>query len=510
MSDTRARRLSAPPVVSLSARLQRAAVSALITAVVASLCFLVLAFMATAIRNRNEDAVLDVGGLCYRAGVLSAILFAFLTPTLLLLSTRPMQDRAFTVAGFLATFFGFAMLILFFGLLIFGSWIGFGVIDIGRGSGVIEWFEFAPKFVEAENQRLLDAPKTFEREQLAEIKRQMKEEIADAEKSVDHDPDSKDLPAAERAKLKAEKRAEVIAVFEEDIIPNKKRALEPTLAELRREAEQGVRTDTSWHGMLYYFLTHGPSDQKSPQDAGVRPALLGSLYLGMITVLFAVTIGVGAAIYLEEYRADSWISRIIQVNINNLAGVPSVVYGILGAFVFVEMIFKPLHLSYGWIQARNVLAGGLTLGLLTLPIVIVSAQEAIRAVPGSIRHGAIALGATKWQTIWRTVLPMAVPGILTGSILSLSRAVGEAAPLVMLGAAGYIASDPSLFGPFTALPMQIFLFADLPPLSLADGESIEMWKGTAAMASIILLAALLCMNGLAIYLRNRAQRGSRY
>ncbi|MBL8792721.1 MAG: ABC transporter permease subunit, partial [Planctomycetia bacterium] len=187
-------------------------------------------------------------------------------------------------------------------------------------------------------------------------------------------------------------------------------------------------------------MTSSPGAE--PQDSGILPALLGSIWLGVITVLFAVPLGVGAALYLEEYAPHTRLAKLIQINISNLAGVPSVVFGMLGAFVFVEMIFKPMEATDiplpwpfgGMVAARNVLGGGMTLALLTLPVVIVSAQEAIRAVPISIRHGAYALGATKWQTTWSLVLPCSLPGILTGTILAMARAMGEAAPLVLFGA----------------------------------------------------------------------------
>jgi phosphate transport system permease protein len=237
--------------------------------------------------------------------------------------------------------------------------------------------------------------------------------------------------------------------------------------------------------------------------------LWGSIWLGLITVLFSVPIGVGAALYLEEYRAEGWLASVIQININNLAGVPSVVYGILGGFVFVYF-FKTLQQPD--IAPRNLLGGGLTLGLLTLPMVIVSAQEAIRAVPISLRQGAYALGATKWQVMWTIVLPMARPGILTGTILSLSRAIGEAAPLVLFGAQLFVDQSPSLFTRFTALPLQIFGWCDRPSIADPQGgeESIDMWKYNAALASTVLLIVLLGMNGVAIYLRNRAQQKMRY
>ncbi|MCI0642554.1 MAG: phosphate ABC transporter permease PstA [Gemmataceae bacterium] len=284
--------------------------------------------------------------------------------------------------------------------------------------------------------------------------------------------------------------------------------LEIDIAEKKIVADMPLR-DTSGWGVFTYFLTHGPSSQ--PQDAGIYPALLGSLWVGLITLLFAVPVGVGAALYLEEYKHAGWLGKLIQVNINNLAGVPSVVYGILGAFVFVELIFKHMENAYpnAGIAARNVLGGGLTLGLLTLPVVIVAAQEAIRAVPSSIRHGAYALGATHWQVIWNNVLPMARPGILTGTILSLSRAIGEAAPLVLFGALLFVNQDPSLFSRFTVMPMQIFGWADRPALTF-DGETIEIWRFNAAMAIVVLMVMLLAMNAVAIVLRNRAQRRMRY
>ena len=203
--------------------------------------------------------------------------------------------------------------------------------------------------------------------------------------------------------------------------------------------------------MFMNFISAGPSS--SPQDAGIKAALLSSLLLGLITIVAAIPLGVATAIYLEEYRSQSWFGNILQLNINNLAGVPSILYAILGAYVFVELIFKQFESPA--IAARNTLGGGLTLALLVLPIVIVSTQEAIRAVPISLRHASLALGATRWQTIWRIVIPSSLPGILTGMILALSRAMGEAAPLVLFGAALYINFTPTILSRFTALPMQI-------------------------------------------------------
>jgi phosphate transport system permease protein len=171
----------------------------------------------------------------------------------------------------------------------------------------------------------------------------------------------------------------------------------------------------------------------------------------------------------------------------------------------VELVFKPLTLQFPHIAARNALGGGLTLGLLTLPVIIVSAQEAIRAVPSSIRHGAYALGATKWQVIWGLVLPLARPGILTGTILSVSRAIGEAAPLVLFGALLFVNQDPSLFSRFTVLPMHIFGWADRPAITM-EGQAVDIWRYNAALASVVLLVVLVLLNAAAILLRNRAQR----
>jgi phosphate transport system permease protein len=290
-------------------------------------------------------------------------------------------------------------------------------------------------------------------------------------------------------------KAQIRKDYEE--IKSRKRAdLEVTMQELI-QAEERIRKDTSAPALLAHFFTAGPSSE--PQEAGILPALLGSLYLVAITLAIAVPLGLGAAIYLEEYRQSSWLAHIIQVNINNLAGVPSVMYGILGAFVFVELIFKPMESPA--IAARNVLGGGLTLALLTLPLIIVSAQEAIRAVPVSLRHASLALGATRLQTIWRVVLPSASPGILTGVILAMSRALGEAAPLVMFGALLFVNHNPSLFSRFTVLPMQIFGWSDRPA---------EIWLRNAGLASTILVLTLLALNGTAIYLRQRWQRNIKW
>jgi phosphate transport system permease protein len=227
---------------------------------------------------------------------------------------------------------------------------------------------------------------------------------------------------------------------------------------------------------------------RSPARAGIKPALWGSIWLLFLTALYSFPLSVGAAIYLEEYAPRNWLTRIIQTNIANLAGIPSIVYGILGLALFV----RALNFD------RSILSGALTLSMLILPVIIIASQEAIRAVPDSIRQGAYALGATRWQVVRTQVLPMALPGILTGTILALSRAIGESAPLIMVGGVAFIAFVPnSVFDPFTALPLQIFDWVRRPQ---------PEFQALAAAAIIVLLAILLTMNAAAILLRNRYQR----
>lgn len=239
-----------------------------------------------------------------------------------------------------------------------------------------------------------------------------------------------------------------------------------------------------------------------PLLTGVRTALLGTLYLILITVAIAFPVGVGSAIYLEEY-ADSkkWYNQIIQTNIDNLAGVPSIVYGILGLAIFVRGL-APLTSGAVFGSAdssgRTVLSAGLTMALLILPVIIINAQEAIRAVPNSLRQASYGLGATRWQTIWNHVLPSALPGILTGTILAISRAMGETAPLIIVGAAAFITSDPSgPFSKFTALPIQIYNWTTRPQ---------EVYRNIAAAAILVLMITLLSLNAAAILLRNRFSR----
>jgi phosphate transport system permease protein len=234
------------------------------------------------------------------------------------------------------------------------------------------------------------------------------------------------------------------------------------------------------------LLTEPPSSL--PDRAGARPAILGTIYMMGLVLLMTVPLGVGTALYLEEYAdRERWYNRLLEINIQNLAAVPSIVYGILG------LAFLVRGLGLG----RVLLAAAMILTLLVLPIVIVTSREAIRAVPDSIRQGAYALGATKWQVIWRQVLPGAIPGIATGSILALARAIGETAPLLLVGALTYVAFDPTILGAFTALPIQIYQWIARPQ---------EEFRLLAAAGIIVLLAILLTMNAFAIWLRNRYQK----
>ena len=241
-----------------------------------------------------------------------------------------------------------------------------------------------------------------------------------------------------------------------------------------------------WQNVDSVLLFEPPSSE--PHLAGARPAILATIYLGFLLLILTVPIGVGTAVYLEEYaNRDRWYNRLLEVNIQNLAAVPSIVYGILG------LAFLVRGLGLG----RVLLAGAFILTLLVLPTVIIAAREAIRAVPDTIRQGAYALGATKWQVVWRQVLPAATPGIATGSILALSRALGETAPLLLVGALTYVSFNPTLLGDFTALPVQIFQYTSRPQ---------EDFRVVAAAAIIVLLAILLTLNSAAIWLRNRYQR----
>ena len=251
------------------------------------------------------------------------------------------------------------------------------------------------------------------------------------------------------------------------------------------------------------FITSPQSSDA--EKAGVRTAILGSLWIIAITIIIAFPLGVGASIYLEEYAVDNYLNRVIQTNINNLAGVPSIIYGILGLAIFVRAL-EPISSGalFGLVDdpttanGRTIIAAGLTLALLILPMIIINSQEAIRSVPNSIRRASYGLGATKWQTVWHHVLPNAIPGILTGTILSMSRAIGETAPLVVVGASTFITIDPNgPFSKFTTLPIQIYQWTARPQAE---------FRNIAAAAIIVLLILLLALNATAVFLRNRYSR----
>jgi phosphate transport system permease protein len=235
--------------------------------------------------------------------------------------------------------------------------------------------------------------------------------------------------------------------------------------------------------LSWQFLTNIAS--RNADEAGVYHALMGSIWVIALTGLLALPIGVAAAIYLEEYGTRSRVARFIELNIANLAAVPSIIYGLLGLGLFVRLMG----------MGQSVLAGAATLALLALPVVILSTREALRTVPSSIREGSYALGATKWQTIWNQVLPMALPGVLTGLILALSRAIGETAPLITIGALTYIPFAPdSVWSKFTVLPIQVFNWVSRPQAE---------FKTNAAAGILVLLALLLSMNAIAIIVRDR-------
>ncbi|MGB0896202.1 MAG: phosphate ABC transporter permease PstA [Flavobacteriaceae bacterium] len=234
------------------------------------------------------------------------------------------------------------------------------------------------------------------------------------------------------------------------------------------------------------FITNLPS--RKAERAGIYTALMGSIWILLLTTLIAFPVGVAAGVYLEEYSSKNTLSGILEINISNLAGVPSIIYGLLGLEVFVRVMGL----------GASVLAGSLTLSLLILPIIIVATREAIKAVPQSIKDASYALGASKWQTIWNQVLPASAGGILTGVILALSRAVGETAPLIVVGALAYVPFAPeSPMDEFSVLPIQIFNWISRPQHGFIEN---------AAAAIIILLLITFIMNGIAVYFRNKWQK----
>lgn len=322
-------------------------------------------------------------------------------------------------------------------------------------------------------------------------------------------------PAELRAIVEAEiVKPEIVGVYRlSDWLFNR-----PALvAALEAEHPQAELQFRSW--LSATFLSEPMSSR--PDEAGIRTAILGSFWMLLLTVLIAFPLGIGAALYLEEYaggapldegtalgrRLNGALRRaaaIIQVNIYNLAGVPSIIYGMLGLAIFVRALEGLTSgrafgfVADGTANGRTVLAAALTMALLVLPVVIISAQEAIRAVPSSLRQASFGLGATRWQTICRVVMPNALPGILTGAILAISRAIGETAPLIVVGASTFIVTDPEgPFSKFTALPIQIYNWTQQPSAQFRD---------IAAAAIIVLLLMLLSLNATAIYLRNRFRR----
>ena len=314
----------------------------------------------------------------------------------------------------------------------------------------------------------------------------------------------KDQPFIERS------RSNVYQLVLERIVKYEVKQTWSLWESLTRSSEIKKEAAENYPNAKLQFISWFTSDFISrPQSsealtAGVRTAILGSLWTILFTLLLAFPLGVGAAIYLEEYATDNWLNRVIRTNINNLAGVPSIVYGILGLAIFVRTL-EPLTSGalFGLVDpttanGRTVLAAGLTLGLLVLPIIIINAQEAIRAVPQSLRNASYGIGATKWQTVWSHVLPNAMPGILTGTILAISRAIGETAPLVVVGASTAISFDPaSPFSKFTTLPIQIYQWTSRPQ---------DEFRALAAAAILVLLIILLSLNASAIVLRNRFSR----
>ena len=246
-----------------------------------------------------------------------------------------------------------------------------------------------------------------------------------------------------------------------------------------------------WQGVPWlslHFLTDYPS--RFPEQAGMKSAIFGTIWIMALTGLFTVPVGVGAAVYLEEYAPKNWFTRIIEVNISNLAGVPSIVYGLLGLAVFVQI------LALG----RTVVAGAMTMSLLVMPIVIIASREAIRAVPSTYREASYGLGATKFQTVKDIVLPHALPGIMTGTILAMSRAIGEAAPMVAISALVFLTFIPTNpLDEFSVMPIQIYNWVSQPQAG---------FRGIAAAGIIVLLVVLLSMNAVAIYIRNRTQKRS--
>jgi phosphate transport system permease protein len=283
-----------------------------------------------------------------------------------------------------------------------------------------------------------------------------------------------------------------------------KEEIEREITEEIEPQDPGTAIYTEFMAWLNWGFNKSPQNS-NPMIAGISTAILGSLMIIVITMLVAIPIGVGAAIYLEEYaNPNLWVNQAIQTNINNLAAVPSIIYGMLGLTIFVRGMApftSGAMFGYGDSNAMNgrtILSAGMTLGILVLPLIIINSQEAIRSVPNSLRQAGYGLGSTKWQTILAHVLPNSIPGILTGTILAISRAFGETAPLIVVGVSTYITSNPtSIFSQFTTLPAQIYQWTARPQ---------DVWRSLAAAASIVLLILLIALNSTAILLRNKYSR----
>lgn len=316
-------------------------------------------------------------------------------------------------------------------------------------------------------------------EQLEQLQEQQAE-VADTPEAVRPDLTS-DINAAQLRFDELEDQLEDLQADRNDLIRS---AITAEQAEFYPDAE--LRRFHSW--LNADFLTRPMNS--IPANAGIRTAILGSIYMMLLVVLVSVPVGVGAAIYLNEYANDSWVNRIIETNVRNLAGVPSIIYGLLGLALFVRALGDITN-------GRTIISGALTLSLLILPVIIVASQEALRSVSTTLREASYGLGATKWQTIWRVVLPDAIPSILTGVIIAVSRAVGETAPLIVVGAASFVLSDPTLTSRFTVLPIQVYQWTARPQPQFRD---------IAAAAIIVLLMLNLSLTSIAIILRNRTSR----
>jgi phosphate transport system permease protein len=304
-------------------------------------------------------------------------------------------------------------------------------------------------------------------------------------------------------------KANLIELVEVEVFKTELVAVYPLLESLFRRdaieadvAERFPRAELQWRSWIGWEFISRPMSSVA-LNAGVRTAILGSLWVTALTALLAIPIGVCAAIYLEEYADQKrWYNKAIQTNINNLAGVPSIIYGMLGLALFVRLfepftsggLFGASSGGAATLNGRTIISAAFTMALLILPVIIIAGQEAIRAVPSSLRQGSYGLGATKWQTVWNIVLPQAFPSILTGIILSVSRAIGETAPLILVGASTYIVTDPTgPFSKFTVLPIQIYTWTQRPE---------QEFKVIAAAAIILLLILMLTLNASAVLLRN--------